>query len=174
MGIRQKDVPPEVWEALMQRGIPSGSTIGPSITTRQRALSSRELIEPSVVIVGSKLVVGIPVATYSDANERKWQKVMQRKISAKRAVRETIGPNHGLFTRFAEAYHAGKALCVCFRRVGHRRVDRSNLPTTMKYVEDTIAAFIAADDGDPRWRPSFDQDPDHDGVGVVVEIEVFQ
>lgn len=131
------------------------------------------MLDASATLCDGKLTVCLPVVTASESNERRWQRTMHRKISAKRAVREAIGPHHGLFTPFAEAYHSGEAIAVSFCRVGQRRCDHSNLPAAMKYVEDQIAAFIAADDGDPRWRPTFSQDADHERIGVVVEMRIF-
>ncbi len=171
MGFTQKDLPPEVWKAIMERGVPVGEPA--RIKEKPTSKAPKPLIGPGVEIEGRKLVIRLPIVTKSESNERSWCKTMSRKISAKKTVRETIGRHHAKFTRFVEEYHKGAALNVLFKRVGHSKCDHSNLASAMKYIEDSVAAFLAADDGDPRWRSSFTQLPDFPLVGVVVEIEVF-
>jgi hypothetical protein len=131
----------------------------------------KEMVEPGVGIVGGTLVAFIPCVTRSEANESKWTRKMARKLSAKRAVRETLGPHLAMLVPFAEAYHQGKALRVVLTRLGGRTLDRCNLPTSMKAIEDMIAGALLADDGSPAWHVSYEQEPG--AVGVKVEISLF-
>ena len=130
-----------------------------------------KLVEPSVDLIGGTFVAVIPAITRSEANEPRWVKKMRRKLSTKQAVRQTIGPYARLLWPLAEAYHQGKMLKVCMTRLGGRRLDECNLPSSMKVVEDMVAGALLADDGDPRWSPRWKQSPGGE-IGVVVEIAV--
>jgi hypothetical protein len=145
---------------------------GPGRAVETPAPRVEKLVEPGVGIVEGKLVAFIPCVTRSEANESKWTRKMSRKLSAKRAVRETLGPHLMLLVPFAEAYHQGQALKVVLTRLGGRTLDRCNLPTSMKAVEDMIAGALLADDGSPQWHVSYEQEPGE--VGVKVEIELWE
>lgn len=120
---------------------------------------------------GGWLVITIPAIVRSEANESAWHRKMIRKLSAKEAVRTTLGPRHGLLTRYAEAYHSGKALRVKFVKLGGRRLDRGNLAVSLKAIEDAVEGALLANDGSPLWLSSYEQEPGG-LIGVRVEIEV--
>lgn len=157
-----------------------GATIGPQVqlptlsTQAEPTEEPREtkLVEPGIVTVGNQLVITLPVVTRSEANESKWDVKMRRKFPARRAVRDTLGAAYASLVPFAEAYHAGRALRVVFARLGGRRLDRCNLPSSMKAVEDMVAGALLADDGDSRWHVSYEQDPGGP-VGVCITIEEY-
>jgi hypothetical protein len=130
-----------------------------------------ELVEPSVILAGGKLTAEIPVETVSEINDRKWKARSRRTGKAWKAVSRTICPHLILLASFAAAYHRGQALRIVFTRLGGKRLDRSNLPTALKATEDSVAYLLGADDGDPRWRAAWEQQPGG-AVGVRVEITV--
>lgn len=115
----------------------------------------------------------IPALTRSETNEPKWVQKMRRKLSAKEACRRTIGPYLALLVPFAKAYHAGKTLLIIFTRLGGRRLDPCNLPSSMKVVEDMIAGALLANDGSPIWQVTYQQEPGGQ-IGVKVTIEIIK
>ncbi len=131
---------------------------------------TKNLVEPSVLFAGGKLVATLAVATASEINGRDWRARSRRTGTAWRAVSRTLGPHLILLAQFAAAYHRGESLRVRLVRLGGRTLDRSNLPTATKAVEDAVAFMLGADDGDRRWCAEWDQEPGP--VGVRVEIEV--
>jgi hypothetical protein len=115
-------------------------------------------------------VFTIPVEAPSLANDRDW-KVRNRCAGAHRkAVSKALGPWLTTLAAYAVHYHRGGVLLVRVVRLGGRKLDRgANLPAALKYVEDGVALMLGADDGDPRWRCEFDQEPGGP-VGVRVEL----
>ena len=111
----------------------------------------------------------LPIATASEANGREWRPRSTRTQAARRAVSAHLGRALVWAAAFAAHYHAGGALRVAITRLGGHRLDRSNLPAALKATEDAVALVLGADDGDPRWRPSWDQEPGGP-VGVRVEL----
>lgn len=71
----------------------------------------------------------------------------------------------------SRSYHEGHSLRIKFVRLGGRKLDRSGIAAACKGVEDAVAYLLGADDGDPRWKPEWDQEVGG-LVGVRVEIEV--
>jgi hypothetical protein len=130
------------------------------------------LVEPSVVML-SALTVTIPVVTRSEINLKDWKARNRRNSEAWKAVSRTLGPHLKDLAPYAEAYAADRALRVTFTRLGGRRMDQSNLPTATKATEDAVAFMLGADDGDPRWHPSWKQEPGGPH-GVRVEIEIWE
>ena len=136
--------------------------------------TEKAMVEPWVGVSNGILVALIPAITRSEANESKWTAKMRRKLSAKKAVRDTVGPHLSLLLPYAEAYHAGKGLRLYFVRLGGRKLDRmANLGPSLKVIEDCFAGAMLADDGDLRWRSECSQEPGG-RVGVRVEISIFQ
>lgn len=156
----------------LKRWLPNAS-IGDSPIVPIRNARSKDLVCPSVSVQGGVFVALLPIVTKSEANESAWVKKMSRKASAKKTVREVLGPSWHLLKLFTAAYHNGNAIRAKFVRLGGRKVDPCNLSTTMKSVEDMIAGAMLADDGDPRWHVSYEQEPDSDLAGVRVELCVL-
>ena len=50
-------------------------------------------------------------------------------------------------------------LRATFTRLGGRKLDTSNLPSSMKAVEDAVCMYLGIDDGSPLWLPTFAQEP---------------
>lgn len=158
-----------------------GAVIGPAtqLPTQATQLPIEEpkdvkLIEPGIRLDAHRLEIHLPIATKGEANESKWTRKMNRKLSAKAAVRKIIGPHHRLLTPFAEAYHAGKALRIVFTRLGGRRIDLGNLSVCFKAIEDCIEGALLASDGDPRWVSKYEQSPGPGPMGVRVVIEEYR
>lgn len=160
-----------------------GWKISPELEAKCRAMceptvkesltvESSEMVEPGIAIEANRLTILIPAVTRSEANESKWVKKMARKLSAKEAVRRTLGPHHAALSRYAEAYHAGKQLRVTFTRLGGRQLDRGNLAVSMKAIEDMIEGALLASDGSPLWMSFYEQETSGP-TGVRVEIEVY-
>lgn len=134
----------------------------------RRAAPVEEMVEPNAVFALGKADVMLPVVTRSEANESKWFRKMLRKVPVKRVFRECLGKHAMAFSVFARHYHNGGALRIVFTRLGGRKLDKSNLPSTLKTVEDMLAGMLLADDGDSRWQPSWEQEPGK--VGVRIEM----
>ncbi len=111
----------------------------------------------------------IPLETRSEINLRQWQKRSKRTDAAWSAVSKAFGPHLAYLVRFASDYHAGLPVMVKFTRLGGRRLDRSNLPTALKAVEDAVAWLMGADDGAVNWRAEWEQEA-CDGCGVRIEF----
>ncbi len=111
----------------------------------------------------------LPVETSSEANGREWRKRSNRTQAARKVVSAQLGRDLIYLAAFAAHFHAGGALRITFTRLGGRKLDRSNLPTALKSTEDAVALLMGADDGDPRWQPTWEQEPGG-AVGVRVEL----
>lgn len=162
----------------LKRWLP-GATVGEPAQEDQPEPAKPVLVEAGVAVSVNvatgeveSLVALLPVVTRSEANESKWVKKMSRKLSTKRAVRETLGPHHDKLSPFALAYHAGRALRIVFTRLGGKRLDRGNISVSLKAVEDCLEGALLANDGDPRWRAEYKQEPGG-AVGVRIELSVF-
>jgi hypothetical protein len=132
----------------------------------------QEMVEFGIAIEKNRLTCTIPCITRSEANESKWHKKMARKLSVKRAVRESLGRHHAAFSTFAEHFHQGKPLRVVLTRLGGRKLDAlANLGASLKGVEDMIAGLLLADDGSPLWQATAAQEPGGP-MGVRVEITI--
>lgn len=116
----------------------------------------------------------IPLVTASEINLRDWRKRSKRSDAAWSAVSKAIGPHLAYLVRFAADYHAGIPVYVQFTRLGGRKLDRSNLPTSMKAVEDALCWMMGADDGAANWHPDWQQEAcDGCGVRITLSSEVF-
>lgn len=112
----------------------------------------------------------VPIVTTTEVNDRNWKGRSARTHAARRAVSKVFGEHLAALVPFAEHYHQCRPLRIVFTRLGGRKCDRSNLPTAIKAVEDALALMLGADDGDPCWRPEFEQEPGSGLVGVRIEL----
>lgn len=133
---------------------------------------TKPLVQACVVPIRDMLAVTLPIATASEINGRDWRARSRRTDAAWRTVSTVFGPHLGVLAKFAAHYHAGGTLLVAFTRLGGRRLDASNLPTATKATEDAIAFLMGVDDGDPRWRASWEQEV-ADVIGVRVQIRMM-
>lgn len=164
-------LPPELEREILARADRVNGVPIDKVEKHDHSVDANRMVDPGVAIIGTKLVIMLPVVTRSEANESAWHRKMIRKLSVKEAVRKTLGPHHGLLTPFAVAYHSGTALRVVFTRMSVRNLDRGNLAVSMKAVEDCIEGALLASDGSPLWRSEYEQE--QGAVGVKVEIECW-
>lgn len=140
----------------------------------------KPLCDPFVVqraangLAHGALEIEVPVKTASEVNGRDWKARSRRSGAAWKAVSKLLGPHLALLAPFAEAYHSDKALKVVFTRLGCHKMDKSNLPSATKAVEDALAFMLGADDGDPRWSARWEQVPEAEVCGVRIYLEVIQ
>ena len=146
---------------LVRRGL-----IAPPAKGGRKKRAAAELVEASFAPPGTWVV---PLRTASEVNRRDWRGRSRRTQDARLALSKAFGPRLRDLAPFADHYHAGGALRVAFTRLGGSRVDKSNLPTCTKGAEDFLSLLIGADDGDPRWRPSWGQEPGGP-LGVRIEL----
>lgn len=116
-------------------------------------------------------VVG--VETRSETNKRSWRDRNKRTIAARRAVSWLFGRTLAHVAPFADHYHAGQPLRIVFTRLAPHRLDRGNVSPALKAVEDAVALYLGADDGDDRWRAEYGQDSNPKmGVRIMMEAVV--
>lgn len=149
-------------------------------TARRKGLILSET-SPAFVAKGPKLIVPtfrfgmfcpvweIPLITTSEVNARDWHKRSNRTDAAWKAVSKAIGPQLAYLVRLAADFHMGAKVYARFTRLGGRTLDKSNLPTALKAVEDALCFMMGADDGAANWHPSWAQEP-CDGMGVRIEL----
>jgi hypothetical protein len=114
----------------------------------------------------------IPVETKSETNMRDWKARSNRSDKAWRAVSKAFGPCLYTIAMVASHLHQRKANVHCkMTRLGGKMLDRSNLPSALKHVEDAVCFFLGIQDNDPRWCPEWDQCTD-EKVGVKIELSV--
>lgn len=117
-------------------------------------------------------VVG--VETRSETNKRSWKDRNRRTIAARKAVSWLFGRTLAHVAPFAAHYHAGKPLRVVFTRLAPHRLDRGNVSPALKAVEDAVALYLGADDGDDRWQAEYGQEHNPKiGVRVMMEAVVL-
>lgn len=164
MGIRASDLPRDVLRAIYERCPEAKATV-----ERDEV---RTMVEPSIAIVDGKLVLMVAVETKNETNQRIWKAKNRRAGAAWRAVRGAIGSNLALLEPFTRHLAVNGSLRATFTRLGGRHLDvLANLGASFKGVEDAICYLLGLDDRDSRWHPIPAQDTEHDGVGVMVEIE---
>jgi hypothetical protein len=142
-----------------------------SIALDGEAICGPEMVEPGILIENGRVTLLVAVETKSEMNQRAWRARNRRMGAAWKAVRVALGVHLGALEPFARAYASGDGLWVKFVRLGGRSIDISNIAGATKGVEDAVAYLLGADDGDPRWHPSWDREPGGP-VGVRVEIQI--
>ena len=172
-------------KADIAKALEQGATLGPSIRMTEAVASvaldgdtciasTVHFVTPIMTIDGGKLTAVIPCILRSEANKNdKLRQKLKRKMSVKKAVKEALGPHCSLLAPFAEAFHSGKALRVCFTRLGGRRLDRGNLAVSFKTVEDILEGALLANDGSSLWNSSYEQEPGG-AVGVRIELSIVE
>ncbi len=122
---------------------------------------------PSVHVPPSVWIVG--VETRSEANGRQWKDRSNRTKAAREAVSKLFGKSLATLALFAEHYHNGGSVLITFTRLAPKRLDRGNVSVALKGVEDALALMLGADDGDPRWLPSYEQETS-ERYGVRIKL----
>jgi hypothetical protein len=162
VGITQRDVSPEVWQALVQAAQP--------MTAESAKRKPAELVAPAFEAPGT-WTIGVEVPSL--ANDRDWR-VRNRVAQAhRRAVSRALGSRMPALSSYAEHLHAGEPLLVILTRLGGRRLDRhDNLPASLKYVTDGICLMLGVDDSDERLKVRHEQEPGGP-VGVRIALRFF-
>lgn len=158
----------KVWDELVRRGLVTDpGNKGKGAKKRQKGA---ETVAPSFTPPGTWVV---PLKTRSEANNRDWRSRSARTQEARRAVSKALGPHLRDLAPVAEAYHRGLPVRATITRIGGAKVDVGNLSVTLKAVEDFVCLVLGADDGDPRWRPTYLQEPGGP-MGVRIELEALE
>lgn len=137
-----------------------------------KALGTGELVAPAVARIGDVFTAVLPVVTASEANKSEhWRHRSKRTNNAWRVVSRTLGPHLDSLAPLALHYHSGGKLRIRFVRLGGRRLDRGNVPNSLKATEDALAFMLGASDGNHlQWLAEYDQIPGG-ASGVRVEME---
>lgn len=109
----------------------------------------------------------IPIRVISEANQREhWAAKNRRKKSQQEAT--MIYAHHAL-----HGYrNVHLPATVRLIRVGPKALDSDNLAGAFKHVQDAVARYLRVDDGDPRVKYEYAQEPNGKREYVVrVEIE---
>lgn len=116
----------------------------------------------------------VPLKTVSETNERgQWHKKAHRTGNTRRIVSRVLGKRLRYLVPFAEAFHAGRVVCVTLTRYGGQGLDRlANLGAALKAVEDAVAIMLGADDGAGNWKAVPEQKPGGP-YGVLIELALL-
>lgn len=137
-------------------------------TKAKRTRTRKPLVEPGMVALRTWHVA---IETKNESNAREWKARNRRAGAAWRAVRAAIRLSD--LVPIAALARGGHVVTAKFTRLGGRRLDSLvNLPSALKGCEDAFCYLLGIDDGSPQWRPTCDQEPDSELMGVRVEIEV--
>jgi hypothetical protein len=166
VGISPQD--PSILRAI-ENGLLASDLVKSLAEPKRRRAPKPELVAPAVRQFDRAAVWVIPLVTASESNGREWRQRSARTQAARKAVSVAFGPHLDALAPFANHYHAGNPICVVLTRLGGKRLDRSNLTVALKATEDAVALFLGADDGDPRWRADWEQEPG-ELMGVRVEL----
>lgn len=107
-------------------------------------------VPPNVWLVG--------VETRSESNKRVWQERSNRTKAARNAVMLALARTMRHVVPFAEHYQAGGALKIVFTRLAPHKLDPGNVSGSLKAVEDAVAQYLGANDGDARWQAEYQQE----------------
>lgn len=136
----------------------------------KRKQAARQLCPALRAWQGSRLIVTVPVETRSESNLRDWRARSRRSGSAWKAVRSAVDVGDlKVFQDRVRIDHG--AVEIVLTRLGGRKLDKGNLPGSMKGVEDAIAYLLDIDDGSLHWSVRFEQEPGNGPMGVRIELE---
>lgn len=144
------------------------ATVGAGKREKRQKPIEREFVPLLRVWDGGRLIVSIPVETRSESNLRDWRARSRRSGSAWRAVRSAF--DVGDLKVFQDRVRNDNgAVDIVFTRLGGRKLDRGNLPHSLKGCEDAVAYLLGVDDGSNHWSVRYEQEPGGP-IGVRVEI----
>lgn len=113
----------------------------------------------------------ISLQVYAGDNARGLKKRIGRSGSERKAVCHALAAHLRALCPFTEALASGKAVRVSLTRLGGRALDpHDNLPSSFKYVLDSLCLFLGIDDRNPALHVKYDQKPGG-AVGIVVTLE---
>lgn len=118
----------------------------------------------------------IGIETVAEVNARAWRKRSNRTQAARKAVSWLFAKHMDVVARIAHyIHHSGKfnspkSLVINYTRLGGKQLDRANLGTATKAVEDSVCMCLGIDDGDIRYYGDYHQNTTHSKTGVRIEI----
>lgn len=156
-------LPPELERKCLElAGQTPGARLSEPRTDEKPSLVTAAFLPPATWI--------LPIVTVSEINHRDWRSRSGRTKKAKKIVSVEFGRHLDWLATFGVHYHTDGKIVAKFTRLGVKKLDAANLPSSLKAVEDAVAFMIGADDGDPRWVAEFDQEIG-DVVGVRIELK---
>ena len=124
---------------------------------------------PAEPVGAPTLSVEFACRTVSETNTRgTWGKV-KRKKEQRDAVEEALGP-YPHAGRLMALYDSGGPFCIRITRISPGRVDCSNLPPSIKAVEDALAFALGVDDGSVAFGICWAQEQRKGGAHVRIEV----
>ena len=164
----------EQYDEYARRGLVRADTLRsvrlPDLTPESDQPEGKVVLLPSFFMEPATWVIGCK--TISVSNDRRHHaKLTGMKQSQRRAVAKLLGRHLRELVPFADAYHSGKVLNVTLTRLAPRQMDRSNVSVSLKYIEDTVADFLGADDGANNWQIECKQEKS-ERYGVRLELEI--
>lgn len=127
----------------------------------------KELL-PSVFVPPNAFIVPVEVVSLNAA--KSMRATMGRKASQRAAVCQLLGKHLDVLVPYAQAFHAGKPIVVRLARLGGRGLDSDNLAGSMKWIRDSVADMIGANDKSPLICWEYQQfDNERIGVRIVLE-----
>lgn len=151
----------------------------PNTKGKRRKPAKEQMVEASVTFGRGVVVMVLPIFTASEANisfksREKWDQA-NRKKGARDIVFRHMAQHMRKFAAFAEHYRKGGVLELTFTRLGCKWLDvMANLGMSMKAVEDAVAMYLGANDGNRRaWLAKAAQDDTFPRMGVKVEIRIL-
>ncbi len=110
----------------------------------------------------------LPIEVRSESNLREhWTKKNARKKQQQDMLWLI---NRADLKRWVKVYKM-QPILITFRKIGGRRLDRSNLPVSFKGIEDALASMMGCNDGHDHWQAAWEQQPGG-AIGIGIRIEV--
>jgi hypothetical protein len=132
------------------------------------------MVEPSFQWDESSAVWVVPLHVLPGDNSRGQKARIGRAGSERKAVAKRLARRLDALHLFAMRVQTGTPVLLTLTRLGGRKLDpHDNLPSSMKYVLDTVCLFLGIEDNNPLLRVEFDQEPGP-AVGVRIKLEVIR
>lgn len=165
---------PDAWIASMKaKGIDVKDTSVKLVAVTEsegKAKQKKKDMLASVFVPPNAFLVGIEVVSVNAAKSMK--ATMGRKAGQRAAVCGLLGKHLDVLVPYSQAFHAGRPIVVKLARLGGRGLDGDNLQGAMKFVRDSVADMLGANDKSPLIRWDYDQfDNPKIGVRVILEME---
>lgn len=111
------------------------------------------------------MTVFVPLKTVSEMNAREhWSVRFRRKKEQQKAVKYAL-----IFAGVPVVMDG--PVSITLQRIGGRRMDKDNLASSMKHVQDAVAKHLHMDDGDERIAWEYRQKPGGGTRGVSIEFD---
>ena len=130
-----------------------------------------ELVDPLYVRKDFwEFVWVIPLWVKPGDNSRNNKARIGRAGHERTACTRVFARGHEGWCRLVDLLRDNHKLKITLTRLAPRRLDRINVEAAMKYVADTVAAWLGVDDNDPRlqWQPCEQETSPKCGVRVEI------